>query len=256
MRGALILAGAVAVGAIAIGVAARGGDLTDPNEIIVQGLQASRESQSGHITITLDGNLSEPSSGMDVSLDGAVIEGDFDATQAAAQMTFSLPSLLGLNGEIRVIGDDLYLQSSLTGPMWIHQSISESDLPVPEPTASADPESQIREFLATEGVTAEKLADESCGQRTCYHVRLTIDPEALAGLDPSIADTLPTDTLTGPIVIDLLFDKNQLWLAGVSTTLELGDSSLTVAVTLTDLDGPLNVTAPPADEIQEGFELP
>jgi hypothetical protein len=256
-RMTIILAVVVALSAIAFGVLARGGELTDPDEIIVGGLQAARESQSGHFVVVVEGNLSEPDSGMTIDLAGATIEGDFDAERELAQITFSLPSLLGLNGEARLIGDDLYIRTSLTGPMWIHQSISESDLPIPEPTASADPEEVIRDFLATEGVTSEKLDDEACGEWTCYHVRLTVAPEVFSGLDPSTEVlATPLDTLTEPLVLDLLFDKSQLWLAGLSTTLEIGESTLAITVTLTDLDGTLEVVVPPADEIQEGFELP
>ena len=74
----IILAAVVALSAIAFGVLARGGELNDPDEIIVQGLQASRESQSGHFVVVVDGNLSEPDSGMSIDLAGATIEGDFD----------------------------------------------------------------------------------------------------------------------------------------------------------------------------------
>jgi hypothetical protein len=254
--GVVILAVAVALSAVAFGLLAHGGELNDPTEIIVQGLQASRDAESGHLVVTVDGTLSQPDSGVTIALDGTTIEGDFDAARSLAQFTFAVPSLFGLSGEVRVIGSDLYLQSTITGSGWFHQSLTDVGSPSPEPTASTDPEAAIREFLATEGVTTEKLANASCGQRTCYHVRVTVTPEALTGLGSEVPSAVPTDALSGPLVLDLLFDREGLWLSGASINIPMGDSSLTVTATVSDLAEPLEVTPPPADQITEGLQLP
>jgi hypothetical protein len=121
----------------------------------------------------------------------------------------------------------------------------------------------VAEFLATEGVSAEKLANEACDEDTCYHVRLTISEEALAAHPDAMPDMgeygsfLPDPSFSGPVVVDLLFDRDGLWLRQVSTSAadpESGDASLTL--TLSQYNQPFDIDAPPADEVTEEGEFP
>jgi hypothetical protein len=68
---------------------------------------------------------------------------------------------------------------------------------------------------------------------------------------------LPDDAFSGPVVMDLLFERDGLWLRQVSTSAadpESGDASLTLI--LTQYNEEFEITAPPADQVTDGGEFP
>jgi hypothetical protein len=191
------------------------------------------------------------------------VEGDVDLANEAAHVTFAVPFLFGLSGEAIVLGEDVYVMSSLSGDKWIHTPATSEFSPSPGPSSPAEIADKVNEFLATEGVSAEKLADEECGEDTCYHVRLTISEDALAAHPDAMPDMgdygsfLPDDAFSGPVLVDLLFDRDGLWLRQVSTAAadpESGDASLTM--TLSQYNETFEISAPPADQVTEEGEFP
>lgn len=248
---------------------AGGAALTDPAEILTRGAEATSEADSFHVALTANGSVTDPETGSSMPLDGVSVEGDIDVSGEAAHVTFAVPFLLGLGGEAIVLGEDLYLLSSLSGNKWIHMPVSSGHEPSPVPTATLNPEQiadKIAEFLATEGVSAETLADEPCGDATCYHVRLDISAEALAahpGAMPDMgeyASLVPESTFTGPLVVDVLFDYSGLWLREVSTSFAGEGAAETeqvrFTVTFSDYNASFDISAPPADEVTEEGEFP
>ena len=255
--------GVLFVGALAAFAFAGGATLTDPAEILTRGAEATSEADSVHVALTVTGTITDPDTGANMPLDGVSVEGDIDIAGEAAHVTFAVPFLLGLSGEAIVLGEDAYVLSSLTGDMWVHTPATSESSPSPEPTEAAEIADKVAEFLATEGVSAEKLADEECGEDTCYHVRLTISEEALAAHPDAMPDMgeygsfLPDPAFSGPVVVDLLFARDGLWLRQVSTSAadpESGDASLTL--TLSQYNQPFDIAAPPADQVTEEGEFP
>jgi hypothetical protein len=255
--------GVLFVGALAVFAIAGGQSLTDPAEILTQGAEATSEADSFHMALTVTGTITDPDTGATMPLDGVRVEGDVDIAGEAAHVTFAVPFLLGLSGEAVVLGEDVYLLSSLTGDKWVHTPATVESSPSPEPTDPAVIADKVAEFLATEGVSAEKLDDEECGEDTCYHVRLTISEEALAAHPNAMPDMgeygsfLPDPEFSGPVVVDMLFDRDGLWLRQVSTSArdpESGDASLTL--TLSEYNQPVDITAPPADQVTEDGDFP
>lgn len=242
---------------------AGGASLTDPAEIITQGAEATSEADSFHVEVTVTGTVEDPDTGASMPLDGVSVSGDVDVANEAAHVTFAVPFLFGLSGEAIVLGEDLYLLSSLSGDKWVHMPAETESPPSPEPSGPAEIADKVAEFLATDGVSAEKLADEECGEDTCYHVRLSISEEALAAHPDAMPDLgeyesfFPDDAFSGPVVVDLLFDRDGLWLRQVSTAAsdpESGDASLTV--TLSQYNESFEISAPPADQVTDEGEFP
>lgn len=255
--------GVLFIGALAVLAIAGGATLTDPAEILTRGVEATAEADSFHVAATMTGTITDPDTGANMPLDGVRVDGDVDIAGEAAHVTFAVPFLLGLSGEAIVLGEDVYLLSSLTGDKWVHTPATSESSPSPEPTTPAEIADKVAEFLATEGVSAEKLADEACGEDTCYHVRLSISEEALATHPDAMPDMgeygsfLPDAAFSGPVVVDLLFDHDGLWLRQVSTSAadpESGDASLTL--TLSQYNQPFDIAAPPADEVTEEGDFP
>jgi hypothetical protein len=242
---------------------AGGASLTDPAEIITQGAEATSEADSFHVELTVTGTVEDPDTGASMPLDGVSVSGDVDVANEAAHVTFAVPFLFGLSGEVIVLGEDLYLMSSLSGDKWVHMPAEPESSPSPDPSSSAEIADKVAEFLATEGVSAEKLADEECGEGTCYRVRLSISEEALASHPDAMPDMgdygsfLPTDAFSGPVVVDLLFDHDGLWLRQVTAAAsdpESGDASLTV--TLSQYNESFEINAPPPDQVTEEGDFP
>ena len=245
---------------------AGGGTLTDPAEILTRGAQATAAADSFHVAVTLDGAMTDPESGASVPLDGVTFEADVDATGKSAHVSFAVPFMLGLSGEAIVLGEDVYVKSSLSGEKWIHTPATTEDGPSPEPTGPPTAEEiadRVAEFLATEGVSAEKLADEECGDDTCYHVRINISAEAFEAHNQDMPDMgeyaslLPEGAFAGPMSVDLLFDRDGLWLREMSMSfMDEETEGVSVTVTLSDYNASFEISPPPSDQVTDEGEFP
>lgn len=244
------LAPSLIVAALALAACRGAPAITNPVEIITQGVAATGNLKSFHMSLAVDGTLTEPSSGGSFALNGTSLEGDFDLESKNLQMTFAVPAFLGLTGEVMVIGDDSYVRTSMTGDKWSKSTRKAGD-PVSE---AMDPEKvleDVRTFLAKEGVVTEKLDDVECGDRTCYAVRVKI-PAALLAEAGNAVNMDPTATFGEALVLNLRFDRENLWLTEISTQVA-SESAGTFSATLTfsAFDEAVTVNPPPADQVTE-----
>ncbi|HEX2221351.1 MAG TPA: hypothetical protein VHK06_02390 [Candidatus Limnocylindria bacterium] len=228
-------------------------ELSDPREIITQGLTALGELDSFRFELAVSGEVSPPETGgMTVSLDGTSVSGAVDVGGRRAGIEFAVPTLMGLSGEMRLVDEAMFVKTSLTGERWSRQPLEDEEAL----GAAADPAEAIataRDFLSREGVESRKLDDAECGpedERTCYNVELEVPSEILAEAEGAaeMADAFPDG-----LDLTLLFDKETLHLREASTTVSSPDiGSLNVSLQLTDFDEAVSVEAPPADEVDEG----
>ena len=225
--------------------------ISDPREIMTQGLEATAELTSAHVLIEVDGSATIPElGGGSMNLSGTSLEGDLDIENSEAHFTFDVRSLITLGGELIMVGEDTYLKTSMTGPMWVKSTAAAGD-PVSEVTDPTKALAQVRAFLDEDGVELEKLDDADCGDGSCYALRLTVPAAVLADAGDA-TDMDPGDLIGDELVLDLLFDREDLWLTEIST--ELGGESvgqLTLRVTLSDFNDDVSIEAPPADEVTE-----
>jgi hypothetical protein len=237
--------------------------IEDPEEILAQSVEAMAGVDSVHFVVALDGDVNVPEMGGALSLNGTELEGSLAMDGSAGQFTFAMPALLGLTGEMRLVDGEGFVKTSMTGPLWMRQPIAEGE---GDPIAqAADPQAaleELREFLAEDGVTLEKLDDVECGESTCYHLRLDIDGEVFLNADeaasaaPEVLDALGAAGMT----FDLEIDTETLHMTGVSTAFENEEmGSLELSFTFDGFGDPVDVEAPPSDEVTDdagGFPLP
>lgn len=245
---------------------AGGGTLTDPAEILTQGAQATAEADSFHVDVSVEGSVTDASTGQPMSLDGVSVEGDVDLAESAGHVAFSLPMLFGMSGEVIAIDQDVWILAPMIGDEWIHTTNPEEDGPEPSQEPSdEDIAAKIDELLATEGVSLSKLADQPCGEDTCYHLQLSVSAEAMAahggempdGVGPEfMGGVMPNPELSGPAVVDLLFQQNGLWLREVTVTSEGEDGTASFVVQLSDYNSSFDISPPPADQVIEGEDIP
>ncbi len=247
---------------------AGGGSLTDPAEILTQGAQATARADSFHLSLAVEGSVVDQDSGDPVSLDGVSVEGDIDVAGKAAQVSFALPMLFGLSGEAIVIGEDMYLLTPMAGDQWLHltSTADESDESEGEPPTDEEIAAKVDELLSTDGVGITKLADQPCGDDTCYHLQLSISAEALAahgegmpdmgGEMGGIGDLIPNPEFSGPAVVDLLVQQNGLWLRSITMASEGEGGDASVTLDLSDYNTAFDISAPPADQVIEAEDFP
>ncbi|HET8586357.1 MAG TPA: hypothetical protein VFM74_00630 [Candidatus Limnocylindria bacterium] len=229
-------------------------------EIITKGMEATANLKSFHLAATASGTLNVEQLGSSgLNLKGTTLEGDVDIAGKKAALHFLVPPLLNVEGDVVVADDAVYVKTTLTGPKWTREAAGgpgASPSSVPDPKTAID---ELRAFLDKEGVQATKLDDASCGDRTCYQVELTIPAKLLDDAAGSAAP-LPSGALGQDLVLNLKFDKEKLYLASASTSIDAQASgSLTLDVTLSNFDEATSISAPPSDQVDAsggGFSLP
>ncbi len=226
---------------------------TDPKEIVTQGLEAMADLDSVHFVLSLDGTASIPDLGGEMNLSGTELSGDLDLTTQEAAIEFSVPSMFGITGEVIQVGTDSYVRTSMTGDTWTKSALGE-DTPIGDVTDPAEQLDKVRAFLDKEGVEVEKLDDAECGEETCYAVRLTIPAEVMAEASDG-GEMVPSDIVGEALVLDLLFDREDRWLTQASTRIVAESvGELTLDVAFSAFNEPVEIEAPPADQVTEGGE--
>ena len=247
---------APALAAVTLLLAACGGAgpaLTDPREIVTQGLEAMGEVDSVHFALSVDGTAQVPDLGGELNLSGTELSGDLDLANEEAAIEFSVPSMFGISGEVIQIGEDSYVRTSMTGETWSKSTLDE-DTPIGDVTDPAAQLDKVRAFLDKEGVDVEKLDDAECGEETCYAVRLTIPAEVLAEASEG-GEMDPSELVGEALVLDLLFDREDRWLTQASTRIVAADvGELTLTLALSGFNDPVDIEAPPEDQVTEGGE--
>jgi hypothetical protein len=234
--------------------------ITDPVEIITQGLDATTNLKTMHVSLSLDGTVTVPDSGGTFNLDSTSLEADVDIAAKSVRASVAVPAFLGLTADLIVIGEDVWYRTSMGGTKWFHQRNDLSASPLPIPTASLDAQAMIdkvKEALATEGVVTKKLADVACGDRQCYQVSVSV-PTSLMSEAGAMASLDPSSIFGDAVVINLLFDREKLWLTEISTSVD-SETVGTISATLSfsKFDEAVEFSAPPSPEVTEGeFTLP
>jgi hypothetical protein len=275
-RRSLLLTAAATVALVAGACTSSGGSLDDPVDILVAGMSAAEGADTVHVDVAFDGtaplgavpgdldvfgqdmpSLPSPgtdgSSGGSIDLTGSTIAADLDRVGEEGVVTFSLPAFLSATGEVRIVGQVAYVQTSLFGDAWYRFDESDADGhgdASPGPSGSpGDPEAEVREALAGLSTPPERLADERCGDADCYHVRVVISPEDADDLASIAPDA-------GGGIADVWIRKSDELPAQVVLTATGEGADLKITMTFADWGKDVTVEVPPADKIRDGDELP
>ena len=229
--------------------------ITDPVDIITQGLDATSNLKSMHVSLKLDGTFTVPDGGGTFNLDSTKLEADVDIAAKSVRASVAVPAFLGLTADLIVIGDDVWYRTSMGGTKWFHQKNDLTGSPLPIPTASLDTQAMIdkvKEALATDGVVTKKLADVACGDRQCYQVSVSV-PSSLMDEAGSMASLDPSSIFGDAVVVNLLFDREKLWLTEVSTSVDSeAVGTITATLSFSNFDEAVEFSAPPSPDVTEG----
>ncbi|MGZ8563613.1 MAG: hypothetical protein ACXWWU_08345, partial [Candidatus Limnocylindria bacterium] len=95
---------------------------TDPTDIITKGLEATTSLKSFHMSLALDGSFKMSQTGGTVDLKSTSLEADIDIGGKQAHLSFAVPALLGVTGDVLLIGKDLWVKTSMGGDKYSHMS--------------------------------------------------------------------------------------------------------------------------------------
>jgi outer membrane lipoprotein-sorting protein len=227
--------------------------LTDPNEILTKALEAAAAAKTVHLVADVSGTLSMDltgsGQGAPLDLKGTSASADVDVVAKKLKGSLAVPALLGLTGDIIVIGQDSWTKISLMGPRWQH-----STTPSGPEAAATDITKTIADMKAALDKLANpptKVGDEKCGDKDCYHVKLQL---ASADLGP-LASSAPG--ISGDAAVDIWVDRatnRPLKLVVLASAGAQG--SVTVTVTLSNYDAAVTIDPPPADQVDEASPAP
>ena len=244
------------VAALALGACNSAPALSDPTEILTKAIDAFQDAKTVHLAATLDGTFTMDLTGQGggaMELTGTTLTGDVDIEHTKAKLTFAVPALLGLSGEVIAIDNASYVKTSLTGEKYQKSETTDS-LPV-DPSNPDATIAEIKTFLEKPEISPTKGDDVDCNGEKCYSVTIELTAAELASLsspDPSAS----TDPGTG-VNLTILVEKDSLKLHKVTATVAMGATgNLTVVLTFTDWDKAVTIEAPPDDQVTEGGELP
>jgi len=247
----LVVAAVVAAGACGPGAPA----LSDPKEILTKAVGALQAAKTVHLALTVDGQFALDifgTGGGSMALTGTSLQGDLDIERGKARLTFAVPALLGLAGELITVDGASYIKTNVTGELY-QKSDSGNPLPV-DPT---DPDALLDElttWLERPEIAPRKLDDVDCGGRKCYQVSIELTGatlNALSSPEPGSIDPNGLVTLTFKV------EQDPVRLHELAATISMGEQgSLVFVLTLSDWDKVVTIDAPPADQVEVGGGLP
>ncbi len=226
---------------------------TDPAAMAAVALADLAGRSTLHADVTVSGTYRLDLTGfgwaLPVALGGTTAVADVDLAGRRMAASLSAPSLLGLRADIAAADGAVFLRATqfLQGDRWVREPVTPGSLA----EAAADPArtfSAIAAVLARPGASATRLADEAVGGTPCAVVAFTIpaaDFSAPGTLGSVVAGSLARDV---PAVAWVR--AADLGLAKLALDLDLGSrGAVHLDVTFTNLDQPVSVLAPPADQV-------
>jgi hypothetical protein len=206
----------------------------------------------------------------DLAVDGTVIEGDMDPVNLACDLHMTVPALTGLTssptkGDLIVKNSVMYIQLPILGAKYEKDTLAdfagELGLPAAVPTPGgesllgiANLVASLRQHMETNGVVPQVVGIEQIGAKSAYRIRLSVPLDKLnsdltAAMTSAKADAalkFKVDSASAEMwIYQDTFQLAQVQLAGSSSTV----GNLTFAMTLTNFDQPVTITAPPASSL-------
>jgi len=198
-----------------------------------------------------------------VDLSGSTANADLDLQNGKLHAAFSVPSLFNLAGDV-IVADALYVKTTLTGPKYRS---------TPLEGQRQQPLKGLTDLLARSDLQPTKGADAPCAGGTCYTLTLTLKPGDLAPVAsggggapapsgvpvPSglpVPGALPVpiqlpDVAASTVDLTLHIDQATNRISDATAIVDMGDTGdLTLKGTFTKWNEPVQVTAPPADQVE------
>jgi hypothetical protein len=241
---------------------------------------------AGTISSSLDGAVASgaaASAAAPLKLDGTAMEIRSDTVAGTSDLSLTLPTALAGGGvsEVIVVGSDVYLK---LGPIGTALGVADDGkfhhtttstlgalggLPGASASASADP-SQMAQALSAMTDFFDSLSQAptvtgvTCGNTSCWDLHVVLTPADLAALAAKGASVLasavpfaplPTGGMAGltDVTLDVIARQADGRPAEIKVAVDGGQAGTASADLTLTFDTPMTITAPPADQVVEGF---
>jgi hypothetical protein len=228
--------------------------LSDPKTILAAAATSTAAATSVHVDLTAEGKLGLDPLGTGTStpvdLSGSTANADLDLQNGKLHAAFSAPSLFNLAGDV-IVADALYIKTTLTGPKYRSMPLSGE---------RQQPLKGLTDLLARSDLQPTKGADAPCAGGTCYTLDLTLKPgdlvPAASGAIGATPSALPVpvqlpDLSNSTVDLTLHIDQATNRVSDATAVVDMGDlGKLTVQGTFTKWDEPVQISPPPADQVE------
>jgi hypothetical protein len=226
--------------------------LTDPKEILTQSVLSLKDVKTVEAVGTMSGSVKAAELGGSLDLSTVTMAGALDVPNQKAKFHVDAPSLMSTKLDALIVDGFAYVKidgllASMAGMesgKYTKQAIpTASGEPVTDASEVAKSVDEFKTALDKLPTPPTKEADEKCGDQDCYHVKVHVSAADMAKLSPEAAST------NGDVTIDLWSQKSDLRPAKLQLSVTTPETG-TVGATFTfKYDGPVEVTAPPADQV-------
>jgi len=232
--------------------------LDDPKEIVEEALRTTAELEFVHARLEVAQEVAGESQRY-------TLEGDLDLAQREFHAAVDLAGGMGMQqrAEILLVGTDIFTRTQdptaggVPDDRWQRMPIGAGSDPrngIPATPAIAV---ALKGLLADPGIVANLAGIEACGDRQCYHVTLTVDPEVTwravngALLGQPGGDIGPVDPAVPEITFDVLVDEATRRLMSLGTSIAAEGQSFDLSATLSNHDVEFDLVPPPPEQVVE-----
>lgn len=236
--------------------------LDDPKEIIEEAIRTTAELDFVHAKL-------EGATDAQGMAQQYTVEGDLNL----AQREFHALAELGAGGisqkaELLLVGTDMFVRlqdgglgGSVADDRWQRQPLDGGSDPRNGLPATPAIAVALKALLADPGITSELVEMTSCGDRRCYHVTITVDPEVtwramnggLIGGAPGM-EVGPPDPAIPELVFDVKVDEETRNLVSVASSITAQGQTVDLAATLSNHGVEFELLPPSPDQVQESNE--
>ena len=173
---------------------------------------------------------------MDGATGGMEGQGDTDYTVTPANMKMNM-SIGGQDMNLLLVDSVMYLESPQAPGKFIKYDLSDPSNPLgSQLTDQLDPAASMAKFAAAVS-SVTSLGEQDIDGQSADHFVMTIDTSKLA-------TTSPAAGMPAELTADIWLDGDDRM---VKSSIDLGDA--TYDATMSDFDKPVDITAPPADQV-------
>ena len=227
-----------------------GPTLTDPREILTKALTAMAEVKTMHLEAEVKGSLNLDLFGTGnpqaLKLDGT--SGDADVDIAGSKVQAHFVTTFAITGELIQIGDTTYTKTSMTGKKYAKST--SADVGIPLNTDPAQVVAQLKAFLERPEIAPIKGADQKCvGNVDCYTVEINLTADEIAGMAAGAPGGVSFGD--GALAMKIGVERGSLRIGRIVLSVGGGAmGALDITIDFSKWDNPLNITEPPADQVE------
>jgi hypothetical protein len=231
--------------------------LSNPSEILKSGIQSTAALRAVHARVELSLQVAPPQGGDGGAFNSrSLVEIDVDLTthNVAARSTTSTGQGMPDQASDMILFDGRQFTRNAADTRWTQFP---NDGVAPSFPTNDELAALLTAVIDGGNATLDLADHETCGDSTCYHVVVQLDPAATWQiLSPILAGgpatgPPPAGATIPPLALDVLIDQSTRLIVGVNAVVSSQGTTTALALTLTNHDVPVQIAPPPANLVDQ-----